>query len=203
MRKIETIVVDYAGTLSNGRYFHCAPAECPDLGRVASEVLFAPDSALFDPWMEDRLCARDIATAIAPLVHRSAAIVERCMRERCRGLPLNAGVVEFVQTQRRLGRRAALVTVNVDLFTEIVVPDQHLDLLFDVIVNSADYGTLDKRNLWPIAFEELGGGYATAFAIDDSLRNVRWFTELGGFAYCYTGDDALRSWLDHCAEWAG
>ena len=140
---------------------------------------------------------REHAEVLARQLGLSVDTACRYMRESCLGLPLNPAVVELVQSQRAAGRRTALVTVNIDLFSEVVVPDEHFDEMFDVIVNSAHYGTLDKRNLWPLAFDALGPGhwYETAWAIDDNRRNVEAFRELGGHAYHYTGDNALRQWL--------
>jgi hypothetical protein len=69
--------------------------------------------------------------------------------------------------------------------------------VFDVIVNSADYGEVDKRKLWPVAFERLGLeiGYTNSLLIEDGEVEPAWFRAAGGMAYQYVGEDGLRGWL--------
>jgi len=42
-----------------------------------------------------------------------------------------------------------------DAFTRVVVPAHGFERVFDVVVNSADYGTEDKNALCEIAFGQL------------------------------------------------
>jgi hypothetical protein len=85
------------------------------------------------------------------------------------------------------------------------VPDQGLENLFDIIVNSYDYRTTDKTVLWPIAFRHLGSeyGYHNSFLLEDSARNVHTFIELGGRAHRYIGDDEFDAWLEADPIWDG
>ena len=90
-----------------------------------------------------------------------------------------------------------LVTGNMEVFTQIVVPSHHLDQMFNAIVNSSDYGEGRKEILWPIAFSQLGPGYtyANSLLIEDSIGNVERFRALGGVAHHYTNDQELLRWL--------
>ena len=78
---------------------------------------------------------------------------------------------DFAVEQHHFGRRTALVTVNSDVFTGVIVPAHNLIELFDAIANSSDYGVGDKRVLWPIAFEKLGNGYGyiNSLLIEDAI----------------------------------
>lgn len=109
----------------------------------------------------------------------------------------NPGVLKLARYSRERGLKLALVTINADVFTRVVVPSHRLDDLFDVIVNSADRRELDKRALWHRAFEAMGSqiGFHNSLLIDDSMKCVKWFRELGGDAYCYRGDRELEQWL--------
>lgn len=197
------IVVDYGFTLSSAFYFRRAPPSCPEWTQVVEETIFG--SERFDRWMTGEVSIREIATLLSTRLHLSPATIETQMRAGCKGLSVNPRVVAFVREQRARGRRTALVTGNIDLFTEIIVPDQGLEDLFDVIVNSYDYRTTDKTLLWPVAFRRLGSeyGYHTSFLLEDSAGNVQTFIEMGGRAHRYTDDDELDVWLKTSPDWDG
>jgi len=195
------IVVDYGMTLSSALYFRRAPPDCPQWVQVVEEAVFG--SEWFERWMVGEACARDTAAYLATRLPLSPAAVEAQMRAGCRGLALNRGVVAFVRKGRARGRKTALVTANIDLFTQVIVPDQGLEGLFDVIVNSYEYGSTDKVRLWVAAFRQLGSGhgYGTSFLLEDSVQNVARFVALGGRGHCYRGDDELESWLETKPNW--
>jgi len=165
------------------------------------QVLFR--SEWFDRWMVGEVSAHNTAAHLASWLPLSPAGIEAYMRAGCRGLALNRGVVAFVGKQRARGIKTALVTANIDLFTEVLVPDQGLAALFDVIVNSYDHHTTDKTQLWAVAFQELGSEYeyGTSFLLEDSVQNVAQFIALGGRAHRYVGDDELGAWLVTEPDW--
>jgi FMN phosphatase YigB (HAD superfamily) len=198
---INLIVVDYGMTLCSDLYSRQAPPGCPQWTEVLEQAVF--QSAWFDRWMAGQVSARDTADYLAARLPLSRAAIEAQMGAACRGLALNQGVLAFVHRQRARGLRTALVTANIDLFTAVVVPDQGLEALFDVIVNSYDHRTTDKTQLWPIAYRQLGKeyGYSTSFLLEDSARNVAQFVALGGRAHRYVGDDELKAWLEASTDW--
>jgi len=195
------IVVDYGMTLCSALYSRRAPPGCPQWTQVIEQAIFG--SEWFDRWMAGEVSARETAAYLAPWLPLSPTAIEAQLRVACQGLPLNRGVVAFVGKQRALGRKTALVTANIDLFTEVLMPDQGLAALFDVIVNSYDHHTTDKTQLWPVAFQQLGSeyGYSTSFLLEDSVQNVAQFIALGGRAHRYVGDDELGAWLVTEPDW--
>ena len=66
-----------------------------------------------------------------------------------------------------------------------------------MIINSWDYGSVDKQVLWPIAFDRLGDGigYKNALLIEDNEVEVNRFCEHGGFAIRYCGDEEFTKRL--------
>ena len=56
----------------------------------------------------------------------------------CKDLDFNEAVLNFALAQRSQGRRTAIVTANMDVFSDVVVPAHRLDEKFDVIINSSD-----------------------------------------------------------------
>jgi FMN phosphatase YigB (HAD superfamily) len=195
------IVVDYGMTLSSALYFRRAPPGCSQWTEVVEQAIFG--SEWFDRWMAGEVSARDTAAHLATWLRLPPAEIEVQMRSGCRSLALNRGVVAFVREQRARGHNTALVTANIDLFTQVIVPDQGLAELFDVIVNSYEHRTTDKAQLWAAAFRQQGSeyGYATSFLLEDSALNVARFVALGGRAHRYTDDDELDDWLETGPDW--
>jgi FMN phosphatase YigB (HAD superfamily) len=163
-----------------------------------SALVFGDNSPRWaDPWMRGELSSMDVAHYLA--THTPYAVEEllQSLRQGCSDMRLNPAVWDLAQQQRGLGRKLALVTGNMDVFSETIVPAHGLDEVFHAIVNSADYGTLDKTMLWQHAFDLLGEGctFANSLLIEDSRANVEHFRALGGQAYQYTDDASLRAWL--------
>ena len=78
-----------------------------------------------------------------------------------------------------------------------------LDEKFDVIINSSDYGEIDKRALWPIAFEALGDDihYGNSLLIEDGSKEPELFRGCGGFAYEYTMTSVFSGgWMRMCSD---
>jgi FMN phosphatase YigB (HAD superfamily) len=192
---VRCIVFDFGRTLSSGPYF--GPLGWEGIARVSALVFGDNSPRWADPWMRGELSSRDVARYLAE--HTPYAVEELldALRRGCSDMAFNPAVWDLAVQQRGLGRKLALVTANMDVFTEVVVPAHRLDETFDAIVNSADYGTLDKVELWQRAFDIIGEGcsFEDSLLIEDSLANVDLFRALGGRAYRYTDDASLLAWL--------
>ena len=193
----ECVVFDFAFTLCSDFFCKVTPPECPDWFYQFQRRIYCRHSPYLDDWMTGRLTSRDIARVMTRHIPMPVERILTTMEEGCRHLEFNPAVVAFAKTQRGQGRKVALVTANMDIFTKIVVPAHGLDKLFDVIVNSADHGELRKERLWPIAFERLGQdiGFQNSVLIEDRTDSPQRFRELGGRAYQYTTDQAFTRWL--------
>lgn len=195
VEKSDCVVFDFHRTLCSDVFFR--PLGESVLARI-QQLLWGPDQTLLDQWMTGRISASGIAEHLSGHLGIPAGEIEAGLRESCRDLVLNQAVWEFAQAVRAVGKRTALVTVNMDVFTEEVVPSHGLDRVFEVIVNSADHGELDKRKLWPVAFQSLGEGigYANSFLIEDGEDSPLAFAEAGGKAYQYSDGDAFTIWVN-------
>ncbi len=194
-RSINCVVFDFAGTLSSDPYFKLLGPRA--LKHVDDLMTGQEAQHIRHGWGTGLLSSRDIADYLSPKTGLSPDFIFAALYEGCAQITLNEAVWDFAQQQAQLGRKTALVTSNFDVFNEVVVPTLGLDEVFDAIVNSCDYGTGDKGELWPIAFDMLGEGYgySTSLVIEDSSQLVVRFRELGGTAYQYTDDRALNEWL--------
>jgi FMN phosphatase YigB (HAD superfamily) len=144
-------------------------------------------------WETGRITSRDIAEAVAPRLGTTARAVHDNMLELCRSLTFFPVINSALARRRARGGRQALVTVNVDLFAA-VAELYSLHDLFDVIVNSADHGTVDKVSLCHRALALLGGcDPADTVLIDNIEPNVTAWTAAGGHAYLYRDDPTFTT----------
>lgn len=193
--QINCVIFDFDGTLCSGRYFE--PLGSAALEAIG-ELMFGKNSAHWaDPWMSGELSSREIARYLSRRLDCSAEAILSALRRGSANMTFNREVHRFALNQRGRDRKTALVTANMDVFTEVVVPAHDLDRLFDVVPNTADRGTLDKRVLWRDAIDTFGTEYtfASTLLIEDNPGMVELFEALGGYAYRYQGDKALHDWL--------
>ena len=195
-RKIKCVVFDFGSTLSSDPYFKISPPECPNWHAVIQEFIFG-DKVLVKQWMSGSLKIFDIASIIATKVGLPVPIIVDMMEKGCENLVFNEVVWKFALSQRDQGRKTALVTANMDVFTKVVVPSHALSQVFDVILNTSDYKELRKEILWPVAFEMLGEGihYDNSLLIEDGPKEPALFRAQGGYAYQYHNDEQLAQWL--------
>lgn len=195
--EIKCVVFDYGLTLSSDFYFKVVPPEYPNWQSIIEESIFS-EPEIVNQWMQAKLTITDIAGIISRYVDLELKHIVSIMEEGCKNLHFNQAVWDFAQAQRRQGRKTALVTANMDVFSTVVVPAHNLDQMFDVIINSFDYQELNKEILWPIAFKKLGEGigYSNSLLIEDGIKNIEKFRERGGIAVQYDNNDLFNQWLD-------
>ncbi|PKO16101.1 MAG: hypothetical protein CVU39_08715 [Chloroflexi bacterium HGW-Chloroflexi-10] len=193
---ITCIIFDFGFTLSSDLYFNVTPPECPDWQNLIQKHIFS-NPALVDDWMRADVTLEDIAKKLAPVVCMNVPRIIDFLESGCRNLGFNQAVLTFAIEQRKLGRKTAIVTGNMDVFTKIVVPWHDLADKFDGIINSFDHREIDKALLWPKAFELMGDGigYRQCLLIEDGEKNVAKFRWNGGYAYQYSDDEQFLIWL--------
>jgi len=190
------VIFDFAGTLCSGRYFEPLGSESLD---AIGQLLFGKKSnQQVDSWMKGDLTSQNIASYLSTHLPESEDEILSALRQGCSSMTFNPAVYNFARQQCEAGRKTALVTANMDVFTVIVVPAHRLDTVFDLVLNTADHRTLDKSILWRKALAAFGPevSFASALLIEDSPRMISLFESLGGCAYQYRGDQALQAWLE-------
>ena len=194
--QIDSIIFDFAGTLCFGRYFE--PLGQESLDTIGTLVFGDSSPRWADPWMRGDLTSQDIASYLSEHLVESEEVILSALRKGCSNMTFNPVVYGLALEQREVGRKTALVTINMDVFSEVVVPSHELDSVFDLVLNTADHRTLDKSILWRKAFGAFGPEFSfeTSVLIDDSPKQISRFRSLGGHAYQYEGDQALQAWLE-------
>lgn len=195
-RSHKCVIFDFAGTLCSEPYFKLLDQESRN---AVGELVFGKNSeAWADPWMRGDICSRDVAEYLSRHLPYSAAEIVSVLSEACSRMTFNSAVYDYAVSLRQSGIKTALVTLNMDVFSAVVVPEHKLDKIFDIVVNSADIKTLKKDELWELSFERLGGfRYTDSLLIDDATNWCETFQRRGGVAYQYEHESAFRNWLKH------
>jgi len=196
---IRCVVFDYGDTLSSDHYFK---ALGPDFDALVDREIFSDNTPTWcDPWARGELTAEIVADHLAGLSGLSPEHILEQLAAGCARQALHQAIWQFAQAQRKLGRKTALVTLNFDIFSRVIVTALGFDRIFDVIVNSAEYRTDDKARMWEIAFSRLDGcDFANSLLIDDKAKYTERFRARGGMAYQYTGDEDFARWLKEVTE---
>jgi FMN phosphatase YigB (HAD superfamily) len=197
MNKPEIILFDFANTLSNSNYFNTEPNGCPNWYDLFQNYVFS-DKQIVTLWCQGKITAHQIAEIIKGHVNWGIDPILNEMRKGCCNLQFNKAVYNFSRSIKGTGIKTALVTNNIDLFTEVVVPFYSLETIFDVIINSADYKSDNKSDLWSIAFQKTGkeNSYHESLLIEDGEKWPSIFEEHGGKACRYSNDDNFINWMN-------
>ncbi|MBN1436987.1 MAG: hypothetical protein JW936_07920 [Sedimentisphaerales bacterium] len=196
LAKIRCVLFDFGGTLYSGRYFADAPEGHDNWQEILDLHVFGQPLVL-SQWLLGRKNTVDIAGIVAEHIKLPVASIVKQMEDGCRDLKFNPNVILFAQKLKQKNITTALVTLNMDIFSNVVVPSHGLDQLFGVIVNSADIGTLNKEVLWQKAFELVGDGigFADSLLLEDNACNLELFGRRGGKACAYKDEKTFYEWL--------
>ena len=192
---INCVIFDFAFTLCSELYFKELGTESE---RKITELIFRGDNIgkWADPWMSGELTSKDICNYLSENLPFSSDIIYSALCRGCSNLEMNQEVYSFAKTLADSDKKTALVTINADIFSHIVVPQNGLDSLFDIIVNSADRHERDKGKLFQHTLDLFSSDitFSTTLLIDDSSI-VDWFETQGGYAYKYTDDNSFLEWM--------
>ena len=177
---------DFGDTLVDERWMRRPPVDGSYPAWEAAWVEVMADLA--DAWNVGRVGSSDVHAALAERTGMSVDAVAAHARDCCERLVFNRTAWR-VANERRMPQ--ALVTVNPDLFDDLIVPVHGLTDIFDVIVTSSGERTADKVGLCVVAVERLGhrGPRSQALLIDNRLDLVGAWQDAGGAGYWFQGDE--------------
>lgn len=145
----ESAALGFGDTLVDEQWMRHVPAACPSWEDVWIEVM----STLADPWNVGAVTSAKVFAELARRAGMTATEVAAHARVCCEQLAFRPTAWR-VARERRLPQ--ALVTVNPDLLTDIIVPAYGMGDVFDIIVTSAAEATADKTELCLRARARLG-----------------------------------------------
>jgi hypothetical protein len=86
----------------------------------------------------------------------------------------------------------AIVTVNPEIFTRVVVPEYQLDRRVDLIVTSWEQGTDDKVALCECAItQRIAVPLTEGLLVDNRADAIHAWRAKGGVAYHFRGENAF------------
>ncbi len=149
------------------------------------------DDGLGQAWCLGEVDTPAFAAELATRMTLSAEVIATHMRERCNHIVFHPFTYAFFRERHR---PQAIVTVNPDLFSEVIVPRHRLDQAVDAIVTSWEETSDDKGRLCEVAIDRLGGGItpSEALLIDNRQDCLASWAARGGAGYLFTTDDAFR-----------
>ena len=187
----EAVLFDFDGVLSHGRFYSDRQKTEPEIYKAIEREIFSPPSEKVFAWMRGKISSQEINKYLSKKLFLKEATLSEYLKRSASSLELETKLLNFSEDLRRRGLKTGIVTDNMDVFTDVVVPANDLDKKFDVIINSADYGFLkqDKNGrLFEIALSEIDRpSMGRTLLIDDSRGNCRLFRKKGGESWCYKG----------------
>lgn len=184
---VKAILWDFGDTLADERWMWAPLAGQPDWSGLYRKHCGAGD--LGSRWNRGLVTARDVAADLAAMMGVGWEATLEHMRACCREVQVYPRVFAFVDA---CTAPQAIVTVNCDLFSEVVAPELGLAARFDTIVTSWEEGAEDKAALCDIAMARLGlTDRIECLLVDNRAENVAAWRALGGSAYHFIGEQAF------------
>ena len=194
----KTILFDFDGVLSNGRFYKefLLPEYSEAYDWIQKNIFGNKD--LVKSWMRNEINSKDVNKMISKNTGLEYELLNNLYRQSIYRMELSDDVMETAMSLRSKGVKIGIVTDNMDIFTEIIVPNHKLNYLFDVVVNSADYGILKNDvdgKLFDIALNLLGQELKDCLMIDDSESTVELLNNKGSRGFLYKNIAELKSFL--------
>jgi hypothetical protein len=193
LRKIDVVIFDFGLTLCSQKYFTNDFIEYPEIYKIYQEMVFH-DSDVLSKWETGKLSYFEIAGIISRETNIDIKKIIKHMEDGCKNLPFNKEVYDFAVEMKECGKKIFLVTVNMDIFTSVVIPNHQELNIFDSIVNSSDHQNDDKNILWRLVIDSEKYHFDTALLIEDGLHNIVKFQDNGGIACQYINEAQFRQW---------
>lgn len=194
MSSIDYILFDFGNTLASEQWMLQAPPACPEWEAIYRREIWNV-AEIGERWGRGELTSADIAQRMANALAISPQAAQQYMGNNCKKLTFFPHIMAYVQKRRQQGLQQAILTLNDDIFSDVVVPFYQLDTLFDVIVNSCHHGTLDKAELSQHVFAHYNGniGFHNTLLIDNSQHHLDRFAAHGGATYLFTTDEQFAN----------
>ncbi len=182
--RIQCLLWDFGDTLCNERFIW-------DSGPAWMEVYRTFDDGLGNEWCRGDIDVRAFAARLSERMSLSADEILAHMRARCEHIEFFPFTHAFFRA-RHLPQ--AIVTVNPDLFSDVIVPSCGFADVTDAIVTSWEERTTDKGRLCEIAMERIGIACSPSevMLIDNKGECLDAWARRGGAGYLFRGDDVFE-----------
>lgn len=181
--QIRCLLWDFGDTLCDERFIWGSNPEW-------MEIYETFDEGLGSSWNLGEINTREFANELAKRMDRSVDSMVAHLTERCHHIHFFERTYQFFKA-RHLPQ--AIVTVNPDLFSEIIVPLCEFAADCDAIVTSWEEETIEKNILNRLAIERMGLSCENgeALLIDNKRSNIDAWISIGGAGYHYENDETF------------
>lgn len=178
------VFIDWDGTLCWGKFWESLLHKDVALTKAVTNF-FSFEKEMVDNWMHGKLSSEQIVKFISNRSGLSEEILWKTFVADCQKMHVEPEVISLIKKLKEK-HIAILVTGNMDCFSRFTVPALGLDKVFDHIINSSDVGYL-KNEYNGKTFVDCFNQYnitdtSRSYLLDDSDRNCKVFSKLGGKA---------------------
>lgn len=195
----KTFIFDFDGVLCRDRFYtHTLFPQYKNIVDWIQGNVFG-NVELVEKWMRGQTTSEEINKIVAEAHGFEFTFLHKEFLKSVQLMQLNENIKKLVRKLKVSGRKVGLVTNNMDVFSDITIKNHKLDELFDVIINSSDYGMLKKDNngeLFDIALRKLKSEIRDSLVIDDSSVVIEMYHQKGGQGFLYTEFEGLKNFLN-------
>lgn len=197
-RDVHAILFDFHHVLSHDHFYESTLLpEHKEVSDWISQTIFG-DHELVRDWMRGKTTWRMLHDRIVAETGMDRLLLDQLFIESVKQMKIVDDMVCLAREVKEKGFKIAIVSDNMDIFSEVTVPHQKFDQLFDAVFNSADHGLLkqdEHGKLFQHVASILEVPIEQSIFIDDSKNNVDLFRELGGRAITHTDPESTRKHL--------
>lgn len=187
MKKLTTVLFDFDGVLSKGRFYNTIADDYIKDG-IRNKLFTKEAWPLIEKWMKGILSYKQIHKLFASELGTTVKFLNRNLKESVKAMALNQELIEFAGMCREKGIKTAIFTDNMDIFEEVTVPSHGLDKKFDFIFSSSSYGKLkldDNAEFLKYVISQTESKFENTLFIDDSPKIGISMVNNGGYFYQY------------------
>jgi len=186
MPQIDCLLWDFGDTLCDERFIWSSGPQWMQVYETFD------DDGLGAQWCLGKIDTTAFSETLAKRKDLTPDAIVQHMTKRCQVIQFFEKTYEFFRS-RQLPQ--AIVTVNPDIFSEVIVPVCDFQNDCDVIVTSWEEGTDNKRILNGLAIERMGitCDDQAALLLDNKQRNIEAWIGVGGSGYHYIDDDTFAA----------
>ena len=186
---IKAVLFDFDGVLCHDRFYEemLLPQHQELYSWIQGNIFGNTD--LFYQWMRNEVNTNDVNKFIAEGTGHKEDFLNDMLLKSLQGIRLDEKMLKLAKELKNLyGKKIAIITDNMDVFSTVIVKKHKLNEVFDVIINSANYGCLkieQSGKLFDEALETLNEKVEDSFFVDNTIEKVEFFKQKGGQGFLY------------------
>lgn len=198
---IRTIFFDFDGVLGSGRFYTGKFKENnPEAYQWIQKNIFGNKEYVLK-WMKGVIDYNQVNKYISDNINIDKTIIDKALIGTASGKLINKKVRAVAQDLKLKGYKLGIISDNMDVFTKFTVPEGKLNIIFDTIINSADYGLLKEDQngkLFQMALEQIEeDDISRSLLIDDDDKTIKDFIKKGGNGYVYKNFLEFKNFINN------